>query len=214
MNIQRFLASAVALVALGLPARANLATYCDSATPSCTNSSAAFSSAGYVPIDFTSAAIVSNSFTDPASGTAFFDYLGGIISESAGMLFDTNSGFQINVPANTLTFAVNFRGTAGNFAVQFNTDSGATFSQFTISADGSSQFFGATSTTPITNLVVYDNNTTNGSIDKFQLQGPANSDTPEVGTLLLIGSGLIAMRWMNRLPRLISRTPRTAQSPA
>ena len=38
------------------------------------------------------------------------------------------------------------------------------------------------------------------------------ADTPEVGTLILIGAGLIGMRWMKRLPRRLAK-PRFFRSP-
>jgi hypothetical protein len=51
-------------------------------------------------------------------------------------------------------------------------------------------------------------------IDNFNaaMAGTGGSETPEVGTLLLIGSGLIAMRWMRRLPRRrrVFQVPQTA----
>jgi hypothetical protein len=41
--------------------------------------------------------------------------------------------------------------------------------------------------------------------------GMTQSATPEVGTLLLIGAGLISMRWMKRLPKpRFLRTQQTA----
>lgn len=209
---KRFLVGIVAVLACGLPVRASVVSYCNSASPACTNNSAAFSSAGLVNIDFTSAAIVSNSFTDPLSMTAFYDYLGGTESEIAGVLSDSKGGFQINVPANTLVFALNFQ-TANtvSYLVTFNTDGGSTLSSYTLTGNGSPQFFGATTTTAVSNLLVYAGGGQHvGSITNFELQGSGGSQTPEVGTLLLIGTGLIAMRWMRRAPLRVFRTLRTA----
>jgi hypothetical protein len=47
------------------------------------------------------------------------------------------------------------------------------------------------------------------SFDPAGAGGGGGSETPEVGTLLLIGAGLISMRWMRRWPRHFFRTPRT-----
>jgi hypothetical protein len=82
----------------------------------------------------------------------------------------------------------------------------------TLSNTGSSPssfFFGAISTTDLTNITVTGpNNTTGVQISGVQLAGAGQAETPEVGTLLLIGAGLISMRWMKRLPK-----PRFFRSP-
>ncbi len=209
MTDKKFLVPVLALVAFGLPAVASVTTYCSNASPTCTNSSGSFDSSGLLAIDFTSAAIVSNSFTDSVSGTAFFDYLGGTMGDASDALTDT--GFQIHLPANTLVFALDVgAGSATTYIVSFNTDSNSTFTNLTLTADGSPDLFAAVSTTPITNLTVYRSSAAALTITNFELQGTAPSDTPEVGTLLLIGVGLLAMRWMRRWQPRPFRALRTA----
>lgn len=199
MRNKSFLVLVLAFMAFGLSARAAIVTYCDG-NPNCTNGSAAFSNAGMMAINFDSAAVIGSSWTDPATLTGFYDYFGGTMTEASDSLSDTLSGFQVGVPANTLTFALDFQTTAGTtIAVDFYTNAGGTENHFTFTAGSSPQFFAVTSDTAITNLSVVGVYGHTGTITEFELQG-TGSETPEVGTLLMIGTGLIAMRWMRRLP--------------
>src|SRR5271168_3703007 len=112
MSNKRFLGSVLAFVAIGASGRGAVVTYCTGATnTSCTDSAASFSNAGLLAIDFDSASVVSNSsFTDAVSGTEFFDNTsGGLMTEASDALTDSKNGWQINVPANTLVFALDYQ---------------------------------------------------------------------------------------------------------
>jgi hypothetical protein len=217
MTDKRFLFSVMALVALGLPAGAvTVVTYCDGATPGCTNSAASFSSSGLLPITFTGGYIVSNSFTDVGTGTFFGDDAatgGGIISILGDTILDSKGGFQINLPANTLVFALNYLIPSGDtYLVSFSSGGNPYSFSLTSSSSSTAAFFGATSDQAITSLIVYSNFNaqTSAAISNFELQGTGTSDTPEVGTLLLIGFGLISMRYLRRAQVRFFHTPQTA----
>jgi hypothetical protein len=216
--IKRFLVPVLALAALGLPARASIVTYCDGNQASgCGQIGSAFSSvSGTVySVDLTAVTQVPNGgLEDPISGLVLYDYpnqSSANISESGGVVTDTNQGIQIQLPANTLVFAFDLLLPGGaNGATYTISDPGVFL--VTLSNTGSSPssfFFGAISTTDLTNITVTGpNNTTGVQISGVQLAGAGQAETPEVGTLLLIGAGLISMRWMKRLPK-----PRFFRSP-
>ena len=210
MTTKRFLVPVLALLACGLPAGATLATYCDGASVSCTNTAGSFNSAGLLAINFTSASIVSNSFTDPGSLTFFQDFTGGVLTNPSNALTDSKDGFQINLPANTLILAFNYLiQNGGNLGICVMTTGPTGCTSFSGTSSSTPTFFGVTSDLNITEITI-TGNTGPGTISNFELQGPVGSETPEVGTLLLIGTGLIVMRWMKRRPRLLFRIPQTA----
>lgn len=209
MTTKRFLSSVLAFVAIGVSARASVVTYCNSGSPACTDNSSAFSNVGLVAINFDSASVVSDSFTDPTSNTAFFtENVAAVMTEGSDALTDSAYGFQINLPVNTLVFALEYQTPAGkSFSVDFNSDSEGFAYNFTSTSSSIPIFFAATSDGPITNLNIYGSAGATATITNFDLQG---SETPEVGTLLLIGFGLIAMRWMRRARPHFFRTTRPA----
>lgn len=223
MNIQRFLASAVALVALGLPARASIAVYCDNGCGANTISS--FNSI-VVTDTLTYAYGTDKLFTDAltSGSTVYTDGLTEIAFTDTNMFSITGAnGLETVGSHDTVTISIPMTYSA----VRISLLSGTTGSSFFTCIDANCDGTQISSSTPTS--VGYINNTPgspwtiqlspSGSdqiiVSNFNAAGAANnSDTPEVGTLLLIGSGLIAMRWMNRLPRLVFRSHRTAQSPA
>ena len=208
MTNKRFLSSVLAFVVIGVSARASVTTYCDSSSPLCTDNSAAFSNAGLLAIDFTSAMIVSNSFTDPTTSTAFGNWFGGTMTNPTDALTNSENGFQITLPTNTMVFALNYQAPSGSVFVNFTV--GVTNYDYTLTSSSVPLFFAVTSDQPLTNLVVSGSPENPATITNFELQGTQMSDTPEVGTLLLIGSGLIAMRYMRRARSYFFRTPQTA----
>jgi hypothetical protein len=214
--IKRFLVPVLALAALGLPARASIVPYCDNGCG--LNTTAVFNSL-VTSTPYTYAYVMDQTFT--GSLTSSTDYIDGTGVE----FMDTASSNTFSI---TGAFALQTSGTNGTIlitipeqfiAVQLSLSSGAGTSNFTCidaNCDGTQL-----STAPI--FVDYTN-TTPGAAWTIQISAvspesivvdgfnPATAgsqaQTPEVGTLLLIGSGLIGMRWMKRLPK-----PRFFRSP-
>lgn len=214
MTDKRFLFSVIALVSFGLPAgAASVVTYCNGGTgsPGCMDSAGSFDSSGLLAIVFTGGSIVSNSFTDSGSGTIFYDdanFSNSLVSISGDTIVDSKGGFQINLPANTLVFSLEYLVASGDtFNVSFV--SGGSNYNAAFTSSGAAIFFAATSDQAITDLTVVGSSNAAGTISNFELQG-TGSDTPEVGTLLLIGFGLIAMRYLRRAQLLLFHSPRTA----
>jgi hypothetical protein len=213
MMNKKFLAPILVLAAIGLPVGASTVTYCD--IGGCPNSNAAFAAAtgslsfanGGVFLAFAGSSTTAL-YTDSLTGTAFDDL-------STPDLFTISGG--------TLATSVNGRDTvhiivpAGYTALELFVvmSSAATLTldsqnYFVNPGAGNSTFLGFTnaSTTGWTvDIAPYGSNS-GITVTGFDVAGPA-APTPEVGTLLLIGFGLIAMRWMPRVPRAIFRTPRT-----
>ena len=97
-------------------------------------------------------------------------------------------------------YSTGLGGPNGNgFQVAIYNGSTSNFTTSPASALPSSLFFGATSTTPIQSVTFMVPAGTFGiqlGMDNFEIGTQA--ETPEVATLLAIGTGLIAMRWMRR----------------
>lgn len=108
-----------------------------------------------------------------------------------------NGSIQVTLPANVRAFGVDVN-SASAIGVTIDYTAGGNFTHLATPA-GTSGFFGVRTDAPITNLVLYTGVTTKISVDNFEIGTQA--DTPEVATLLLIGTGLIAMRWLRRRQR-------------
>jgi len=124
---------------------------------------------------------------------------------------------QIVLPANTYAFAMlvsSVSGIADPFVElvsspsNFNTSGNYTLS---ISSSSDSEFFGIISNTAISSIFVGDLLFSQSpiTIQSFEVGGPA--PTPEVSTFLLIGTGLVLMRFLRRRqqrrPQTIARHP-------
>jgi hypothetical protein len=207
---KKFLAPVLALVAIGLPARANVAVYC--AGDCGGNTLAAFNSLVAADV-YTYASGTDLTFTGSLSGGGM-QYLDG----ATQVLFAASSAFTIN--ADVLT-------SASNGAITFTVGAQYAAIRLMLSANGANDFTCIDSSCDGTPLgftpkeIDYITDTPGSqwsvtispglggeqiSVNSFNPAGPG-SETPEVGTLLLIGAGLIAMRWM---PRRVFRTPRLA----
>jgi hypothetical protein len=219
MTIKRFLVPVLALAAFGLPAGAAVVSYCDGAGCGA-NTNAAFNTMTSGDTYASAIAITFGSGLGVLSGNEYTDNLTSVIfqathnlTDPAGAL-DTQSGqgdhLIITIPATYTVVLLSL--TSQNGSGGFWLDSG----QNTYTVLGS---------TPTT--VGYINGSPSGAwqVEIFPFSGATSvavsnfnvantgggggSETPEVGTLLLIGAGLISMRWMNRWPRRFFRTPRT-----
>jgi hypothetical protein len=222
MSTKSYLAPILALLACGLPAGASTVEYCSGSNPSCsTFSQSAFNNAvitdvytyTYGSLETFSAAngtLSGTMYTDAATGIEFIDYASGspsgALSDTGGTLSSPVGDYtiQIVIPQTYLaiTLMVNVsRGLCGDYCAEGETvgfvgfiDNDSPTSPWIVNI---SQLAGGTLT----------------EITGFNAAGPASmSDTPEVGTMLLIGFGLISMRWLKRVPWRLSHRhhPQTA----
>jgi hypothetical protein len=207
-------------LALAIPATATI-TYCSSG---CSNSNsgldyAAFETAASAysfsssPANFVSGNLDGGGvYTDP-SGAVFFGFAnttatalsvnGTSLAEPSGF---AGTSIQITLPANTYAFAM--RVSAASFASPYVEliNSAADFNggnadfNLVITSSSDSQFFGIISSTPITSLFI-GNLTSSGAlrINDFALGTTgATSETPEMSTMGLIGSGLLGLGFLRR----------------
>jgi hypothetical protein len=227
MLTRDILISLLALAGLAVPAHATV-SYCNSG---CSNSNsgmtfstfdavaATFGNANSSPITFVSGGLNgSGIYTDSGTLTGFTGYNNNvqdalqIISTSLGQSVNgANTGIQINLPANTYAFAMMISTVSGFGSpwVEIG-DRTLTNSNFSIvvPADGTPQFFGIISSTPLNSLFLGNLGNFDGKVDikSFEVGGPA--PTPEISTFLLIGSGLIMMRFLRRRQQRRRRTTR------
>lgn len=202
MRFPRILISVLAIATVTAPAWATSTTvYC---TSSCgADDQTAFNNATqsvfFQNISFTGSNLSSSTgYTDP-SGVIVTDYVSNNsdLSVSGGNLVDSSSwGFAASLP--NVVYDFWFSVTAPAFStlmVSFTAPDGSYSNSFTVGSSGVF-FFGVASTAPITNLTFHNANTHTDTLTAFDFAEPAQ--TPEAATLLLIGSGLIAMRWLKK----------------
>jgi hypothetical protein len=128
------------------------------------------------------------------------------------------TSIQVKLPANTYAFAAFISVVSGgagpyvelvNSASNFNSGN-ANYSLSTSAGTGT--FFGVVSDTPISSLFignVFSNSGAAVVIQSFETGGPAApASTPEVSTFLLIGSGLVLMRFLRRRQQRRRQTTR------
>ena len=199
---------ALVLIICALPAAATEIAYCDSGCGS--NTIAVFTtvSADAVftgPIAFSTdpsiGVLTGNLYTDVLTqvsllGTQDLNVLAGVLDTTLG----SGDSLTITIPA-TYTYVV--------FTLTAQSGSG------TAALGGGTVTLGSSPTT-----VAYYNDGSPASpwtitivpsgIDLGVNSLDAGADTPEVGTLLLIGFGLASMRWLKRVPRRWFPTPQLA----
>jgi hypothetical protein len=201
VRFERILISVLALATVGPRAWATSTTvYC---TASCgANDQTAFnnatSSVFFQGITFTGANLSGSGYSDP-SGVTIADWQGSNtnLSVSSSNLVDTNGwGFAAALPNVVYDFWFTFSGGNGStITLSFNAPDGYHSQSVTVSG---TMFFGVTSSAPITNVNLQDDNghrTT--TLTAFDINGSA-APTPEAATLLLIGTGLILMRFFKK----------------
>ncbi len=136
---------------------------------------------------------------------------GGIDYESGTLLkleWSPTAYLAINLPASTFSFGVDLMSAfpeAGSFHLQVDSES---LSTVTTQTRPGRTFYGVTTDTQITQIRIYFDSGVNGAVglyDNFAYGaagGGPPPETPEVATLLSVGSGLIALRWMRRRPAM------------
>jgi len=222
MTNKRFLVPVLAFVAFGWPAWAQQ-EYCSSTSANCsTNSQTAFNNAvsaddpaGVLGFSNSLGVLSNDTYTDDRTSVVFVDYLGG---SPNGALSYSYSGsaltspeisgnaytIQITIPADYLAIALDIdvpRGLCDNYCPEGQT---AGFVAFINTGDPSLPW--TVNVSPLAGGFMTE-------IVNFDAYGPADmSPTPEIGTLLLIGFGLIAMRWMKRARAPRRRLLRTLQT--
>lgn len=209
---KRFLAPVLALVAFGLPAGASIAEYCSGmncGTSTLTAFNTAVTTAGGVfggPNTFADTAFTL-SYTDPTTGIIFEDFpavngltaSGGTLSTQAG----NDDSIVVVVPATILAINLTInvsKGLCANLCVEGETSGFLGFVDPDSPTSPWSITISPLANGGVTQVLNFDAATV----------PTMTSDTPEVGTLLLIGAGLIAMRWMRRLRPKLFHSPLTA----
>lgn len=207
MRFPRILISVLALATVAAPSWATTVEYCSSCGvgDDQTAFNTATQSVYFQNIAFTTANLSSSGYSDP-SGVIITDYVSNNsdLSVTGGNLADTNSwGFAAALP--NVVYDFWFTVTAPAFSsitVGFTAPDGGYNNSFTVGSSGVF-FFGVSSTAPITNLSFHNSATHTDTLTAFDFAEPAQ--TPEAATLLLIGSGLIAMRFFKKRDRSSGR---------
>jgi hypothetical protein len=216
MTTKRFLIPVLALAAFGLPASADAVMYCNSGCGA--NTMAAFNTAtsglgAATQDEFTAGNITIDGgsgltqYLDPTTGLLFFDDNFNTLSIVGTTLEvgSTSDSGLITVPTGVTAFVVGL--SAGGSSQTYTINGTSVF----LLAPAQFGFIDAGGN--IGNILISRGSGGPLIFDNFDVSGGASqSETPEVGTLLLIGFGLIAMRWMKRVPRrrFFFRTLRTA----
>jgi hypothetical protein len=210
----------VALAGLAVPAHATI-SYCNTGCSS-SNTGVTFSSFGTAAsglgdtmssaITFVSGGLSGSPaiYGDAGTGTTFAGYSNATTQNSLQILGTSlaqtingaNSGIQVTLPANTYAFAM-FVSTVSSFGSPFVElgDRNVSNSNYSlvIANSSTSVFFGIISDTPLSSLFIGNlGNDGAVKINSFETGGPADTATPEVSTFLLIGSGLVLMRFLRR----------------
>jgi len=209
---KRFLVPVLALAAFGLPARADIVEYCSGAGCGANVQSAfcnAVTVAGYsyegLETFNVNADLSGSLYTDSTSGIIFQDFQGNSLTNAGGVLSTPygDDSIVITIPAAVLAINLTINVTKGlciNFCPEGETSG---FLGFINNGSPSSPW--QVTISPLGNGGYVEINNFNAATSTGQAQAP------EVGTLLLIGAGLISMRWMKRLPKpRFFRTQQTA----
>jgi len=222
MSMKRFLVPVMALAAFGFPLGASVVPYCntwcggnDTATFASTVALDGYTYASGADLTFTGALSDGGlQYVDAATTLLFSASSTFTITVSDVLQAAANKAITISVPAGygAVQLFLSQTGVVGNAFTCIDTSCDNTYLTSTpieldyINTAGLGAAWSITITPGLSSEQVI--------IDSFNpagtAQGTGGSDTPEVGTLLLIGSGLIGMRWMKRLPRRFFATPQTA----
>jgi len=206
----------IAVLAMAIPLRATTSFYLGSGAEANFNSA----TSALTQINGTTNFATYNGFVGPtlsdANGTGInFLGLDGItpidLSVSGGKLQQTTADKQIEATfpgaGNILAFGIHFNYTgSASFANWFfgSTNGASDYGSVVTVGTGDLQFFGIVSTAPLTSPVYISRNpgggTANVVIDDFKAfnSGAAPAETPEAGTIGLIGTGLVMLSAVRR----------------
>jgi hypothetical protein len=218
---KRFLISVMVFAGLGLPAGADILTYCAGSGCGAENESAfntdlatdSYTLGGL--LTFSATNLTGSTYTDPGTDVLFTDFLGQNFSvgsptgvsptglstpvapQGSNYIVITIPAtiaaieFTVNIPGGVCLDAACPAGQTSGFVGFLNNTPG---SQWTVEMGPLS----LNQYVSISNFSVADMSGGPGG-------GGGDSDTPEVATMILIGFGLIAMRLMRRLPERLIR---------
>jgi hypothetical protein len=214
---QRFLVSALLLASGAIPASATLTTYTDLPTFTSATSGQTFQN-----ITFPTGSD-GTTYTDPTTLVSFSDVT-GLVGVASPTGWPTGSTLEANhcTTSGGCTLTITLPSTVTSVGLFVGTDNFQGF-QVTVSngtdptySSNQAQnpittpfFFGFNSTVPFTTFTIAsEDNVSNLFLDSIEIgtsggSSPSDpSDTPEVATLLMLGSGLIMLRcgrrWMPR----------------
>jgi hypothetical protein len=220
MTNKKFLVPVLALFAFGLPAGASIATYCSGV--GCSPDNNAQFMTDLATDSYTLGSLITFSVSNGSLvGDTYSDNTG------TGVVFTSDESYALSFSGTSLATPV--EGTGTNYIGITIPDTIAAI-EFSVTAQGGLCLDPVgpcpASTSPVSSgFVGFINSNPGGSptwsvdigayaaghnveINNFSVALDAQqSPTPEVGTLLLIGAGLIVMRWMKRSPRRFFRTP-------
>ena len=217
---KRFLVPILAFAALGLPVGATTVAYCDGGGCG-SNVMSVFNSLTAGDTWESASPITFGPALGTLSGNDYIDNLTSIDFQAAHNLTDTGVLDTQNGTGDTLTITIPSTITvvvvslfSQNGSHGFCIDAGCDYAQLG-SSPISVGFINTSPTGPWTIQIYPIGGTSNSvGVSDFNAVG-SQAQTPEVSTLLLIGAGLISMRWMKRLPQRLAkprffRTPQTA----
>ncbi len=199
----RFLAPVLALAACALPAGASVVSYCDGYGCG-SNTMAAFTTLTSSDTYASASPITFSNSLGVLSGNQYTDDLTSVIFQATHNLtdsgvLDTQSGtgdaLTITIPATFTVVLLNL--TSQNGTQGFNLD-GSDYANLS-STPTTVGYINSSPAGPWTIQISPFSGSFSVAVNSFDAVGAAPSPTPEVGTMLLIGSGLIAMRWVGRL---------------
>jgi hypothetical protein len=216
---KRILVPVLALAAFGLTARASIAVYCDVNCGG--NTTAAFSSVllldGYSyannpDLTFTGLGLSGNSlqYTDGLTNVMFASTNMFTITSST-LVASAGKSVTVTVPAVYAAIQLNASnsGPGFDFTCFDGGCDGTILSGTPVEVDILNNSPGSIWSFTISTTGIPSEQITINSFNPAGMQAQG-SDTPEVGTLLLIGAGLISMRWMRRAQLHFFGPPQTA----
>jgi hypothetical protein len=221
MTFQKLSISVLVLAAACVPVSASAVIYCS--TSDCgSDNQTAFNNATTslffpnAPILFATAGLSADTttYTDSVSGTEFIDdnSAGTSISSEgfnspigAGLkIFTPGETIEVTLPANVYAFSTSIQDSStGGICVE----TGSSFSRSSCSTDvflptaNTAGFIGVVSASPITTVWLGAPSGGQIQLNNFQIgeQGPSDPpDTPEIATMIMIGTGLISLGVMRR----------------
>ena len=218
MHFQRILVSVLVLAAAAsMPAWSTPATFYTSQTAF----NNATSSLYFQGVNITSGNLGSGGLVDSSTGvtiTDIYDTNSNLVVSGSSLTDNNGHGFNVLLPSSVDDFW--FEITAATTSTLYLSfyDANGYEGNSSITVGSSPVFVGVTSAAgPITSLDLNFLSSNTYTLTAFDINGSGPSEAPEGATLLLIGSGLIAMRWLKKRDKQKAKrgeTPAPARTPA